>query len=388
MLQIDTSVSRRTFLKASTLAAVSARLNPIFAKEGKTDVTSRIVRMYHPEATKPWDYSANAPWDHTVEPGREFPEKTKERYYDYINQDVLGGMLDRGLRELTDARSAAVAWRKLMPGLSTNDKIVLKMNMNNASFDPGVTTNRMDQTMPLVNAILDHLVVGLGIPQAQITLLDASRWFHPVIMKDRCRFPDVRWVDSTAEDLWDRNESATFTKDDPLPDGNFWMPKAYTQSDHIINLCLMKNHGCGITGAMKSHFGSIPSPKCLHEGLGDKSYIADLCNTPSIKNKVRINIADSTFANWHNNVWAPRPWKTFPEESPNSLLLGTDPVALDSVMLDHIIAEIDVQGDNAPEWVQDCVTHHDFLAYAMDHHSLGVHEHRPYKQIDYREIEA
>ena len=123
----------------------------------------------------------------------------------------------------------------------------------------------MDQTMPLVNTILEHLVNGLEIPEAQITLLDASRWFHPVIMKGRCRFPDVRWVDSTVKDRWDRNESVLFTKDEPFPGGDFWMPKAYTQSDHIINLCLMKNHGCGITGAMKNHFGSIPSPKCLQK---------------------------------------------------------------------------------------------------------------------------
>ena len=138
---------------------------------------------------------------------------------------------------------------------------------------------------------------------------------------------------------------------------------------------------------MKNHFGSIPSPGCLHEKMGDRSYIADLCNTPSIRNKVRLNIADALFANWHNNVWAPRPWKTFPQESPNSLLLGTDPVAMDSVMLDHIITEIEAQGQ-AFRWLLESTTHHGFLEYAMGHHKLGVHEHKPYKRVDYRQIEA
>jgi len=387
------NICRRTFLKVSSAALVSWPVIPFLSCGGKELIPNRIVRIHDPNATRPWDYSANAPWDHTVEPGDSNPGKTAERYYDYINEDVVAGMLDRGLRELTSARSAGEAWRMLLPDLQSSAKISVKMNMNNASYDENVTTNRMDQTMPLVNAVLDDLVNSLGIAEEQITLLDASRWFHPVIMKGRCRFRNVQWVDSTVTDPWDRNESVFFTRDQPTLDrnqrkGDFRMPKAYTQADHIINLCLMKNHGCGITGAMKNHFGSIPSPECLHEGLGDKSYLADLCNTPSIRNKVRINIADALFANWHNNVWAPRPWKTFSEESPNSLFLGTDPVALDSVMLDHITAEIQAQGDQAPEWVRECVTHNSFLEYAMTFHSLGIFEHKPYQRIDYRVVEA
>ena len=103
---------------------------------------------------------------------------------------------------------------------------------------------------------------------------------------------------------------------------------------------------------------------------------------------MRLNIADALFANWHNNVWAPRPWKTFPEPSPNSLIMSIDPVAMDSVMLDHITEEVKVQGNNAPAWVQDCLNHHYFLQYAMDFHKLGVFEHSPYKIIDYRVVET
>jgi Domain of unknown function (DUF362) len=381
-------ISRRAFLQTTSAVFVSGKLMADLPGDQMSGPSSRIIRVHNSKATKPWDYSANEPWDHTVEPGDGNPGKIEERYYDYINEDVVADMLDRGLRELTDTGSTAEAWRTLLPDFNIKDKIAIKMNMNNASWDEKVTTNRMDQTMPIVNALLDGLVNGLGLPEEQLILLDASRWFHPVIVKGRCKFPKVSWVDHSAGNLWDRGEEVTFTKDQPLPGGDFWMPKAYTGSDHIINLCLMKNHGCGITGAMKNHFGSIPSPKCLHEGLGDKSYIADLCNTPSIRDKVRLNIADALFANWHNNVWAPRAWNTFPEESPNSLILGTDPVALDSVMLDHITEEIEARGDRVPDWVRDCVNHHEFLEYAMDHHNLGIHEHKPYKRIDYRTMET
>ena len=376
-------------MKISAVAAVSAQLYPAFAGEGNNHSKSRIIRIYDANATRPWNYSANAPWDHTVEPREDgSPGKIQERYFDYINEDVVAKMLDRGLRELTDAGSAADAWRMLLPDLQQGHRVTIKMNMNNASFDPQVTTNRMDQTMPLVNVILDDLISELGLSEERITILDASRWFHPEKMKGRCRFKNVHWVDETDQERWDKNESVTFSKDEPEPGGDFWMPKAYTQTDHIINLCLMKSHNCGITGAMKNHFGSIPSPRNLHDGMGDKSYIADVCNTPSIKDKVRVNIADALFANWHNNVWAPKPWKTFPGESPNSLIMGTDPVALDSVMLDHIMEEIRAQGDNAPEWLKKNSENHGFLHYAMDELGLGNHEHAPYHRIDYRTFQA
>lgn len=376
-------------MKVVAAATVSTQVYPVLATGREYGPTSRIVRVHDPNATKPWDYSANAPWNHTVEPDETSNTgKIKERYFDYINEDVVANMLDRGLRELTDTESAVDAWRILLPNLQRSDRITIKMNMNNASFDENITTNRMDQTMPLVNGILEDLVNDLGLSEEQITILDASRWFHPEKMKGRCRFKNVHWVDHTDNERWDKNEWVTFTKDAPEPGGEFWMPKAYTHSEHIINLCLMKSHNCGITGAMKNHFGSIPSPRNLHEEMGDRSYIADVCNTSSIRNKVRLNIADALFANWHNNVWAPRPWKTFPEESPNSLIMGIDPVALDSVMLDHIIEEIEAQGDNAPEWLKKNSVNHGFLQYAMDELGLGIHEHAPYNSIDYRTIEA
>ena len=349
---------------------------------------SRVVRVHSSQATREWDYSANAPWDHTVELTKEQPGKIKERYYDYIDKKVVAVMLDRGLRELTGERTSSAAWKKLLPGIHARQRVTLKLNVNNASFDETITTNRMDTTMPLVNAVLEGLIGGLGIDERNVTLLDAKRWFHPVIMKGRCQYSGVRWVDSRTPDLWDKSESVKFTRDDPAPGGNFWMPRAYTEADHIINLCLMKNHGCGITGAMKSHFGSIPSPKCLHDGLGDKSHIADLCATPSIRNKVRINIADALFANWHGPVWSPRPWNTFPEPSPNSIFVSRDPVALDSVMLDHIIEVIKTQGEAASSYVRDCVTHHGFLEYAMTHHELGIFERKPFKRIEYVRVEA
>ena len=394
--------NRREFLINASCAVYASRVRMPFDIDRNANHESLILRVHDSNASKPWNYERSKPWDHGVEPG-SVSDMTNtryrsDRYYDYINEDVVDSMFRRGLKELTGETSTREAWGKILSNHREGDKITVKINVNNASYNDSITTNRLDQSVPLINSILRDLKENFSVPGENITVADPSRWIHPKILRDRCRHKEVAWVDSHSENLWDRSETVKFTKDQPVrPDTpgfpevvNFHLANVYTKSDHIINVCLLKNHGCGITGAMKNHFGAIPppSPKYLHAGLGEKSYIADLCNTDSIKKKVRINICDAVFANWHDNVWSPRPWKTFPEESPNSLFFGRDPVAFDSVLLQHISDEVDAQGESAPLWVREAVKNHGFLQYAMDHHKLGLHEHKPFVRINYRCIET
>lgn len=393
--------SRRKFLVKTALLLAGVHVSPGASAEAPVRARPRIVRVQSPMASHPWDYEASAPWDHTVEPRNEEELNSgrfrPDRYFDAINEAVVREMLAAGLQELTGAMSAREAWLSLLPGVQPDHRITIKINLNNASYDERVTTNRMDQSIQLINAVIDSLVTTLALDQRLITVADPSRWVHPVIVRQRCPFQQVVWVDSRSKSLWDPRETVRFTRDQPVrPEGRpelpergvFHLARVYTQADHIINLCLLKNHGCGITGAMKNHFGAIPPPfpKFLHTGLGTKSYIADLCHTPSIRNKVRVNICDAIFANWHNNVWSPRPWLTFPGGTPNSLFFGIDPVAFDSVLLQHIIDEVNERGASVDDWVRRAVTNHDFLQFAMDYHGLGIHEHAPFKQIDYRRI--
>ena len=409
-LQVDSSgqgpemkiphMSRRYFLKNISYSVLASRLDLIGESipfDGKKPL---IVRVHDAGASRPWDYHRSRPWDHTVEPGSLEDIRNSrfrsDRYYDHIDETVVASMVRRGLTELTGTGSTKEAWGHLLTDYKKTDRLTIKINLNNASYSEEITTNRMDQTIPLINAVIADLVENRLFAEKNITVADPSRWIHPLLLKNRCRFRNINWVDSRSSDLWDHSETVEFTIDKPVrPPGDkfpesvpFYLANAYTKTDHIINLCLLKNHGCGITGAMKNHFGAIPppSPKYLHDGLGEKGYIADLCNTNSIKNKVRINICDAIFANWHNNVWAPRPWKTFPKESPNSLFFGTDPVAFDSVLLQHITDEVNVQGDNAPKWVREGIERHQFLHHAMEYHRLGIHEHKPFGKIEYREI--
>jgi len=394
-------MSRRYFLKNFSYSVLASKLDLIEGSIPRNEQKSLIVRVHDASASRPWEYHRSRPWNHNGEPKSLEEMKDSrfrsDRYYDHIDETVVASMVRRGLTELTGTESSREAWKHLLINYRKTDHLTIKINLNNASYNEEITTNRMDQTIPLINAVIADLVENGLFAENNITVADPSRWIHPFILKNRCKFKNVTWVDSRSPDLWDPGETVKFTIDQPVrPEGAkfpenvpFHLANVYTKADHIINLCLLKNHGCGITGAMKNHFGAIPppSPKYLHSGLGEKGYIADLCNANSIKNKVRINICDAIFANWHDNVWSPRPWKTFPEESPNSLFFGTDPVAFDSVLLQHITDEVNAQGTEAPEWVREAIEQHQFLHHAMEYHRLGIHEHKPFHYIDYREIE-
>lgn len=401
MTKMIKKITRREFLWNASLAAVATGLNIDHGQTPVGDAKALVVRVHDHRASRAWDFMQSAPWDHTVEP--RSPEEMrserfrKDRYYDLINEDAVSSMFRRGLRELTGAANARDAWGALLKGYKQGHRITVKVNLNNASYSEQVTTNRLDQTAPLINAIISTLVEEFSVAEESITVADPSRLIRPDIIRRRCRFAGIRWIDSRSRDLWDEKATVAFTRDKPVrPDrpgmpekASFALARVYTETDHLINVCLLKNHGCGITGAMKNHFGAIepPSPKFLHDGLGEKSYIADLSNSPHIRSKLRLNVCDAVFANWHDNVWSPRPWKTFPGGTPNSLFLGTDPVAFDSVLLQHIRDEVVAQGDHAPAWVREAVDKHDFLHYAMEFHGLGIHEHGPFKKIRYREIE-
>jgi len=394
-------MSRRYFLKNITYSVLASKFELIEGSTPSDEKKPLIVRVHDARASRPWDYLKSRPWNHTAEP-RSLEDMGSsrfrgDRYYDHIDEAVVVSMLRRGLLELTDTKSTEDAWRHLLTNRKNSDRLTIKINLNNSSYNEKITTNRMDQTIPLINAVIADLVENRLFAESNITVADPSRWIHPLILKNRCRFRNINWVDCRSPDLWDRGETVKFTIDQPVrPPGEkfpvnvpFHLANVYTKADHIINLCLLKNHGCGITGAMKNHFGALPplTPKYLHTGLGEKGYIADLCNTNSIRNKVRINICDAVFANWHDNVWAPRTWKTFPEESPNSLFFGTDPVAFDSVLLQHITDEVNAQGDSAPRWVREGIERHQFLHQSMEFHRLGTHEHKPFRNIRYRQIE-
>lgn len=95
----------------------------------------------------------------------------------------------------------------------------------------------------------------------------------------------------------------------------------------IINVPILKNAGATITGCMKNlAFGSITNTARLHEQMWNDT-CASVCAFPPLRDKVVLNILDGLIGCFDGG----------PAANPqficqyNSILVGTDPVAVDEV---------------------------------------------------------
>ncbi len=104
------------------------------------------------------------------------------------------------------------------------------------------------------------------------------------------------------------------------------------QCTAIINIPILKDHGIvGVSAAMKNNFGVINNPNKYHDNVGDP-YVADVNMLPIIRNKTRLIICDAITPQYEGGPPYMPQWTW----NMNSLVLGTDPVAMDTFAWDVI----------------------------------------------------
>jgi uncharacterized protein (DUF362 family) len=110
--------------------------------------------------------------------------------------------------------------------------------------------------------------------------------------------------------------------------------------DHVINVPVPKDHRVtGVTCALKNFYGCVPlwdalrppNADAMHAGRGDPQ-IAELYANACIGGKVRLHMCDALRAICDGGPWGE------PQLEPRSLLLTTDPVAMDAYVLAMIDA--------------------------------------------------
>jgi uncharacterized protein (DUF362 family) len=348
-------ISRRDFLKGSALlgAGLMVGFDPKLENdiEHVTDEPPRIVRAYSPDATF-WDYES-------------------EYYFDYVSQDVVDDMVLQGALELTE-RDLSRIMEKYSPG----DTWAIKINCNNMADD----SNEIDATAPVIIGVLRLLIEHLEVPPADIYVYDTSRSIPDSRIRNRIPY-EINYIE----------KGDPLTRPDPTNPirfrfiSNQYLPYVVSQSQHLINIPLFKDHSQVLaTLGFKNHFGTTrPSPSNLHFPIHFN--LSDLNANAHIRDKTRLTVADALFGVWNGGPSGqPMQWETLPGgPTPNSIFMGFDPVALESVMVDYLIVEQKYHG--VP------VQSHYYLHDAMRHHKLGIHENKDengnYRFIDYLEIE-
>lgn len=109
----------------------------------------------------------------------------------------------------------------------------------------------------------------------------------------------------------------------------------------IINVPLMKDHGIsGVTGALKNHYGSIYNAREFHSNNATNPGIPEINLLEGIRSKQKLIIMDALMGVFNGG---PR-WDRKFMWPYGGILIGTDPVAIDAVMLDIINEKRKIEG--------------------------------------------
>jgi hypothetical protein len=412
------NLTRREFLKGAVAASAASLLpaSPLWAATSAWE--HRIVRVHHPLAScfdvLNFDFHRDAP----------------ESYYgNFVSQKVVDGMFDAALCAFTGETEPVAALRRLIP-YRPGERVFIKINVTTTyqlwggDWDKikwDLHYNDTDAIAEPINALL-RVLTQMGVPPDLIGLGDAS-WSEgdpdsekrtPRVVPNRlarkikAAFPGVTvYRSSFMSDgngiTWKSNDpQAVVQFRDPLIDRrpqrvtSHRLPDQLIQADHFINLPIMKRHDlAGVTGAFKNNFGTIASCAWFHEprynAKGKRGAMmhpknnpaVDIWLNPHVGAKTRLILCDGIFAGWNWGHNPPVGWKNFGGRSPNCLLIGTDPVAMDSVVYDHVTESLPdkVKGFGRPNMLVDAARV-----------GLGRHESRKgpkalYRKLDYREIE-
>jgi uncharacterized protein (DUF362 family) len=234
------------------------------------------------------------------------------------NDKLIGNhvknLLDRAMENLFRVNNAQQAWQQLF---KKDDIVGIKIN---CLAGKGISTHE-----ELVDAIIEGLT-NAGIAERNIIIWDrANRDLEKTGYQIKTNSNEVKCYG---------NDQFGYTSDiyEYGAVGSFLSNILVHQCTAIINVPILKDHGIvGMTNALKNFFGAIHNPNKYHDNQGDP-YVADVNMLSEIRSKVRITITDALTAQCEGGPpfmpqWA---WNY------NGLIVGFDPVAIDTVGWDII----------------------------------------------------
>jgi hypothetical protein len=261
-------------------------------------------------ATRP----ASAPASQPAGPWWMGPEYPRSRVVDVRSGDVLTAsvadslalerLLDEALRKLTEAPTAAAAWRQV---LGSARRIVLKFN--------GVGAEVINTSA----AMAEVLVAGLrraGYDPPTVALVEV-----PEYLRER--------LGSRAVPAGWGPPIAVGGRPEPLASYLY-------DADALINVPFLKTHQiAGMSGCLKNLSHALIRHPARYHDNGCSPYVGQVIGSQVVSSKLRLNVVNALRIVARNG-----PDATEDDIVPyGGLLLGFDPVAVDTVGLDLLAVE-------------------------------------------------
>lgn len=339
-------MQRRKFVQSIALGGIGIALSP-------------IVKAAAPEKTvavKPASNIQDAlsiPRTAFSMPGK-FPGKVvKVNHSDcFVNgkpsEDIAYQMMKTSMQKLTGEDDLSKAWLQLV---SPKDIIGLKVNPIGGKI--------LSTSHAVTKAVIKQLKEA-GIPEANIIIWDrrgedlesagftAENYPGIKIMSTEYKDDKGSMIDGNgkfySENEIDKNQyfyvdaEGSYDKETMpyMTNGgkNSYFTKICTEKvTKIINIPIIKNAGSSITVCMKNlAFGAITNTGRLHQAMWHET-CAYVCAFPPLRDKVVLNIADGLISNFDGGPGADPQFIYHA----NTLVVGTDPVAVDRICYDMVL---------------------------------------------------
>ncbi len=316
-------------------------------------------------------FPARVVWTHA--PGMATWEKGNGVWHEdrWNNQQDADRMVTTAITALTGKKKSKAAWKALFEyynashdkgkhGYKKDEKIAVKLNMNNTDrYEDDAQLN----ASPFVTlALVRSMVHDAGIPEDCITLFDSSRYVTDSIYnKIHREFPGVHIIDNVGENGREKaaykEEAIKYSRDNgPMARG---LALCALDADYLINVALLKGHeGQGVTLCGKNWYGVTSIHRDWRKNhhhhftadrSGRPSYVTftDFMAHKDLGGKTMLYLVDGTYASRDVNGAPAAKWnmEPFGGQWPCSLFASQDPVAIDAVATDFLIAEYPTMPD-------------------------------------------
>lgn len=310
-----------------------------------------------------------------------------------VSQPIIRQMLEQGMRELTGEKSVREAWAKF---IEPQDIVGIKINPSGA---PACCSS------PEIVREIVTAVQSVGVSARNIVVYDRYAYEMDIASYHALVPPGIRVVGIQADKL-----DASGYDADVFCEATFfaeWETRSYMASivstgvTKIINVPTMKDHSAaGVTGCLKNlGYGTFNNVARSHRtpfSFTDP-LIGVMCSVEPLRSKAVLHVMDGMRLVWHGGPLTQN--QDFIYQA-GLMMIGTDPVAMDTIELEKIEAKRSKEGapsvwsrepksitENGFEFYQNAAKN---LFYRQPHHiaaagKLGLGISDP-KQIDQRSI--
>jgi hypothetical protein len=244
---------------------------------------------------------------------------------------IVREMMAQGMRTLTGAATTADAWRRFF---QPADVVGIKVNCG--GFPHCISAYE------IVAEVVRQLT-GVGVPATQIYVYERFQ-----NQMDECNYaPHVpegvrivaaeranRNVDNSGYDPATYLEADLFGEEDTRSNIMRLVSQRLTK---IVNSSNMKDHGAtGVTGCLKNvAYGSFSNVARTHSRGKSHTYsvVGTLAAMEPLRSRTVLQIMDGLRGVWHGGPFARTTRYVF---YPREIMFGTDPVAIDRLLLDII----------------------------------------------------